>query len=136
MTSNKRKGTAREHNYIKMLRRKKHWAIRMYASAGSGISKQEFMEVFPDIYKKEGRIRAIDIISVNPDGKLMFHQISKHGDDISESEISVIIYESIKAHAYPILAWLEKREWKIVSIIEHGNSIISINDWSTLKNGR
>ena len=128
MTSNKRKGTAREHNYIKMLRRKKHWAIRMYASAGSGISKQEFMEVFPDIYKNEGRIKAIDIISVNPDGKLMFHQISKHGDDISESEIFVIIYEATKAHAYPVLAWLDKRKWRMVNLLGDDNDIISMND--------
>ena len=128
MTSNKRKGTAREHNYIKMLRRKKHWAIRMYASAGSGISKQEFMEVFPDIYKNEGRIKAIDIISVDDDGILIFHQISKHGEDISQSEMRVLIYEAMKANAKPVLAWLEKRKWRMVNLLGDDNNIISMND--------
>jgi len=113
ITNNKRKGTAREFGYLRKLRESGMWAYRAYQSAGTGISKQEFIKKFPEKWKRLHKtIRPVDIISINDFA--FFHQISKHKDDISQDEIDVLIYEAKKAQAFPILAWKVKNKWVTV----------------------
>ena len=119
--ANKRLGTHREFHYLNKLKEINHWAMRAPLSAGSGISKQEFINEFPEIWERLGKvIRPIDIISVDH-GVLIFHQISKRKSDISQDEIDVLRYEAKKANAWPILAWKEGRKWVTVIAENKGN---------------
>ena len=109
--SNKRKGTARELHYLQKWRDQGFWGMRAYQSAGSGISKQEFITQFPEIWQRTKRIiKPIDIITMKED-VIFFHQISKHKKSISEDEITVLKYEAHKAGAISLISWLDKGKW-------------------------